>query len=480
MLILPVPRAPDWRRPPIMTLLLIALCTLIFFGVQGQDQAREKAAWVYYLQSSLPQIEQPLYHDWLERSGGLGRIPAAEDLNTVSGRVAFARQIQNDAAFLAELKHGQLRPQQEGWAVQRLTFEQKLQAPVSTRYAFSPAEPRAITWLSHMFLHASEDHLLGNMIVLFIVGYLVEEVLGAGLFLLFYVLAGVGAAGFDLLLNASRIEGGIGASGAIAGVMALYVSLFRLQRIRFFYWILVYADFFMAPALLILPVWIGNEAWQMWAHPDSHVNYAAHMGGFISGGLLAGIWLLLRRKTLPAMPLAEATASAEEELAPIQPLINTLQLERALPQLQDLARRHPQHLKVLGRYYHVSKLMPGTPQLHEAAALLLAVPDSGSHDCRSLLREYLQLCKNQAQLPPALLADLARRLLRAGHVEEGDWLVRALTVAAPAHHALPALMLQQARWSHQCGDQRGLAVKLQALRSAFPESEEAAMSQHLG
>ena len=69
MLIIPISRSLDWRRPPLVTLLLILVNTLIFFGLQSGDEKRAAVAYRYYVASSLPQTELPRYVKHLEASG---------------------------------------------------------------------------------------------------------------------------------------------------------------------------------------------------------------------------------------------------------------------------------------------------------------------------------------------------------------------------------------------------------------------------
>ena len=122
------------------------------------------------------------------------------------------------------------------------------------------------------------------MVILFIVGLAVEEALGKRRYLVFYLLAGLGAGVFDLVFNASRTAPGIGASGAISGVMAMFVALYGLRKIRF---LLLGARLFRLlsctgdhrPALVdrqrALPVPVSTtRAW---------VNYVAHLSGFVTG-----------------------------------------------------------------------------------------------------------------------------------------------------------------------------------------------------
>lgn len=479
MLILPLPRAPNWRRPPVVTLFIIIVCTAIYFVAQGRDTQLQTEAWRFYFASELADVELPLYRNWLNQRGQ--DVPAEPDepRARMVAQVQLAQAMMEEAAFMRELRHGPLRPQSADWADKRARFDALLQAPVSTRYGFSPANPAPATWVTHMFLHGSESHLLGNMVVLFIAGYMVEEVVGGLVFLLLYLLAGIGACAFDFALHAGRVGVGIGASGAISGIMALYVGLFRLQRVRFFYWILFYADFFRAPALVILPLWVLNEAWQMWSNPGSHINYAAHIGGFLSGALLAGAWLLISRRRVEAS-VTEATLHdpVQGELDAVAGLIAALRLEPALQRLGALLDRHPQDARVARYYFNVARTQPGAAHLHKAAGVLLQQRDPTGELTRDVVREYLKLAGPAPQLAPDLLASTARRLLRGGFAAEGEPLLRALYAAAPRHPLVPELLLLQARLLQRQGDHDRLQATLARLRDDFPDSEEARLSRH--
>ena len=69
MLIVPVSRRPDWRNPPLITLALIVINCLIFFGWQSGDEAKMEKAYRFYAESSLPTVEFPRYIEYLEQEG---------------------------------------------------------------------------------------------------------------------------------------------------------------------------------------------------------------------------------------------------------------------------------------------------------------------------------------------------------------------------------------------------------------------------
>jgi len=121
-------------------------------------------------------------------------------------------------------------------------------------------------------------------------GFVVEAALGAWRFLATYLIGGLGAAGFhysyQVLSSGDLSTPMVGASGAISAVMAMYVVLYRLKAIEFFYWIFMFAGYFKAPALIILPLYIAFEVLKSLMIEGSNVAYMAHIGGFIAGAIL--------------------------------------------------------------------------------------------------------------------------------------------------------------------------------------------------
>jgi membrane associated rhomboid family serine protease len=145
--------------------------------------------------------------------------------------------------------------------------------------------PPWMTILTSMFLHANWLHIGANMLYLWIFGNNIEDVLGHGKFLFFYLLAGVAAALAQVLAGPTSIVGMVGASGAIAGVLGAYIVLFPRARVI----TLVIPFFVLAlPASIVLGFWIFLQvinSLMMVAvgQAAGGVAYSAHVGGFVSG-----------------------------------------------------------------------------------------------------------------------------------------------------------------------------------------------------
>jgi membrane associated rhomboid family serine protease len=172
-------------------------------------------------------------------------------------------------------------------------------------YITDPANhPFAIlTLLTSMFLHGGWLHLIGNMLYLGIFGDNVEDVLGHVLYLLFYLAAGVAAGVAQVAMAPNATVPAVGASGAIAGVLAVYLVLYPTAPVR----VLVPSFMFMRvarlPAAIVLGLWFviqlfnGYLSLGMDTMTSGGVAWFAHIGGFV-GGLAVGLLLRLSRPQL--------------------------------------------------------------------------------------------------------------------------------------------------------------------------------------
>ena len=152
------------------------------------------------------------------------------------------------------------------------------------------------TLISSMFLHAGWMHILGNMLFLWIFGDNLEDEMGHGGFLIFYLLSGLAAAFAQTAMDAASPIPMVGASGAIAGVMGGYLLLFPKARVDVLFIFIIFFRIFAIPAWIVLGVWFGLQLFSGLSTPTDMggVAYWAHAGGF-AGGLILGLPALLRR-----------------------------------------------------------------------------------------------------------------------------------------------------------------------------------------
>jgi len=163
------------------------------------------------------------------------------------------------------------------------------------RWAFVPgrflADPAGdfVTLFSSMFMHAGWLHLIGNMLYLWIFGDNVEDRLGHGPFLAFYILSGLAAAFAQMAVNPDSSIPNVGASGAIAGALGAYLVMFPRGRVNVLFGRMIVA----MPAMIVIGFWIllqifaGIGTFTASTQTDGGgVAYMAHIGGFVAGVVL--------------------------------------------------------------------------------------------------------------------------------------------------------------------------------------------------
>ena len=155
-----------------------------------------------------------------------------------------------------------------------------------------------ITIFTSMFMHAGWMHLGGNMLYLIIFGDNVEDRFGHFKFLVFYILCGMAATFAQYIVAPTAEIPNLGASGAIAGVLAAYLLLFPAGRVR----VLLAAWVVRLPAILVIGFWIGLQVLSGIGTLSSTgaagggVAYMAHIGGFAAGLILT---LFFRNRQRP-------------------------------------------------------------------------------------------------------------------------------------------------------------------------------------
>ena len=171
-------------------------------------------------------------------------------------------------------------------------------------YAFGliPADFSIITMFTSMFLHGGIAHILGNMWFLWIFGDNVESTLGHVKFVLFYLLCGVAAALCQVLMNPASEIPMVGASGAIAGVLGLYMIRFPRARVHVFIFILIFFTTIRVPANIVLGFWFFNQLTNgmgtLGLDTTGGVAWFAHIGGFIAGIILNQAFKLIQIKSM--------------------------------------------------------------------------------------------------------------------------------------------------------------------------------------
>jgi membrane associated rhomboid family serine protease len=152
-----------------------------------------------------------------------------------------------------------------------------------------------LTLFTAMFLHGGLGHLIGNMLYLWIFGDNIEDRMGHGRFLIFYLFSGVLASLVEVVAAPTAQLPTVGASGAIAGVLGAYLLLFPQARIRVLIPIPLFFFVTSVPAVLVLGSWFLLQFYRGLMSMNvpmqrGGVAWWAHIGGFIAGMILMPIF----------------------------------------------------------------------------------------------------------------------------------------------------------------------------------------------
>lgn len=222
-------------------------------------------------------------------------IPLRDNIPSSSYPVVTVALIGiNVLVFLHEL---QLGPELEPFLLTHGFVPARYLYLVATEPWNLPA--RFLPMLTSLFLHGGWLHLIGNMWTLWIFGDNVEDRLGKGRFLLYYLVCGLAAAYVHYLTGSQSDVPVVGASGAIAGIMGGYVVLFPHARILTLLPIFIFIQIVNVPAVFFLVFWffaqLLNGMVATAASFGGGVAWWAHVGGFLAG---AGMMLPRRRSRL--------------------------------------------------------------------------------------------------------------------------------------------------------------------------------------
>ncbi|HXD56085.1 MAG TPA: rhomboid family intramembrane serine protease [Solirubrobacteraceae bacterium] len=182
--------------------------------------------------------------------------------------------------------------------------------PDARRLLGAAPESQPATWITvftSMFLHGSFLHIFGNMLFLIIFGPNVEDAVGRGRYLAFYLLGGLVALAAQVAVGPNSIGPTLGASGAIAAVLGGYILLYPRARVITLVFIVFFFTIVELPAVVLLGLWFLEQLWfglAGLAGPlagAGGVAYFAHIGGFLFGLAAIRAFAARRSPTPPAL-----------------------------------------------------------------------------------------------------------------------------------------------------------------------------------
>jgi membrane associated rhomboid family serine protease len=301
---------------------------------------------------------------------------------------------------------------------------------------FVPAHPSLGAWLISLFTHGGWEHLLGNLLFLWLFGTLAEDVLGIWLFLACYFGGAAAATGLDWLIS-SRFSPRdlamprLGASGAIAGIMGLSAVCFLRTKVRVWYFIW-FITLRTGAAEIGAPVFLGLwVTWELlqgtfWTAMESAyglgsgVAHWAHVGGFLFG--LAGALAMGLHKKIPRQDLVEGRRSVTD----------SFEAHSQVGELEKLVRETPTDAlawKALGRALEVGGRQARAGQAYEQALKLFL--EQRNYPEAAKTYRAASACLLIPDCPLGHQFELASALERLGYYREAYALFRGAQAHRP-------------------------------------------------
>ena len=483
MFIIPLTGKISWRNPPIVTIAIILINCLVWFVFQAGDTDQQYEVSEYYFTSGLANIEISHYIAYRD-----GRLDEPVELLTddqldEQTMVQHYLAMQQDQVFQNKLKNEEIITASDQiyaeWKELKTEYEFKRSQLTSLQYGFIPARKSLLTSFTYMFMHGSTGHLLGNMIFLWIVGCMLEMGLGRIQYSVLYIFGGLFAVWVFWLVYMNSTVPLVGASGAIAGLMGAFAVLFGKKRVKIFYSLGFYFNYLKIPAVILLPVWIGNEFYQMFGGGASHVAYVAHIGGLIGGALFGAVCLKFslgfNQDVIAETPVDEISPMMEKALKHIA----ELDMESGRELLEKVLVKEPENIDALTHLFNVYKLDPENPKFHQVTKKLifeLTRSYNTYEKAHQIYNEYIGHTSNP-RLSPQLYIQLSIMFAATGHLENAVKILTMLLKKVPDSPGVPTALLKLAG----AYSQKGLAIKgnrcLKLICSKYPESTEAQLAR---
>ncbi len=408
------------RRWPVVTLALIAINVLVFLFTMSavEDETPELAeikSHILILAALHPELKmqpesqrlvdgfkQSHFDQWKHVQS-----PYRDVMNTYDGKI----KMMEDPS--------KLQDEMDSLNAQLVSLAK---TSIAEQYAFVPAQPRAITYLTANFLHGGWLHLIGNMWFLWLAGFVLEDAWGRWLYSAFYLIAGAAALQFYAWSNPGSITPTLGASGAVAALMGAFLVRFPKMKIEmaWIWWFSIakmlrtgnpFQMFqFQASAFWLLPFWLLTEILYGWfLGSSSGVAHWAHVGGFLFGALAAlaiqhsGIEHKTNQKIEEKLGWTN-----DPELEQASAMIDHGQLAEALPLLTKHVAAQPSSLDAWTLLRQLHKRQSDTKAYLDATVKTCSL-HLKAHEIEAAFHDYAEFVDSGGgKLPAAIWLELCK------------------------------------------------------------------------
>lgn len=467
----------EGRRWPVVSLALILINLSVFLGTHWQmnDQGAKNSdvpAHILMLAVMHPELTMPAdVKDFVA--------------SFQQSHPGTWKEIKSETRDLADAWDARIRLMDDQEALQRemdSLVEQYSRMKTETivgQYAFAPAHPQAITYVTANFLHAGWLHLLGNMWFLWLAGAILEDTWGRIIFPLFYLVAGAAALQFHTWFNPGSSVPTLGASGAVAALMGAFLMRFPTTKIE----VAVILGIrsltnlalgkglrFSAKAYWLLPLWLLMEVFSGAIFGQaSGVAHWAHVGGFVFGMIVA---VAIRKTGLEARANEaiekKVSWSADPLIAQASELAGQGNVDQAIAKLQEYLRTKPDSADA---YTLLQQLCwrKGDQAGHQEAAIKLCQLHLKLQDKEAAWRDYEEFQNTGGQnLPAATWLELCRYLEEQQSLDRSVSEYEKLAAAWPKEKQSVLALIAAGRLSLKRLNRPGDALRFYQAAAASP------------
>ena len=365
------------RRWPVITLGLIAINVVVFlfthFNMEEQGAKAGKARLhIIMLAATHPELKMP------QDAEDMVNAFRASNLRLWNYIKQGNRDVEDEWDARIRLIEDQSKLQAE---MDSLTEEWRTLSADSVleNYAYVPAHPKPISYITANFLHGGWLHLIGNMWFLWLAGFVLEDAWGRIIYTVVYFVAGAVALKFHALTNPGSFTPLVGASGAVAALMGGFLVRFPKMKIEM-RWILGIRSLmrggygFSAAAYWLLPIWLLEEVFYGSVSGQAGgVAHWAHVGGFLFGAVAAVAlkYSGLEHKANQAIE-AKTSWTVDPQITQATDLMEQGQLDQAAAVLKEYVAANPNSLDAWNILQQIYWRKGDTPACHEALTRLCA------------------------------------------------------------------------------------------------------------
>jgi len=395
------------RRWPVVTLALIAINTAVFlFTMSAIDnetpELGEVKSHILLLAALHPELKmqpesQRLVDGFKESHPDQWKqvqSPYRDIMNAYDARI---RMMEDTSKLQGEMDS--LNTQ----------FLSLAKTSITEQYAFVPAQPTAISYLTANFLHGGWLHLIGNMWFLWLAGFVLEDVWGRWLYSAFYLIAGAAALQFYAWSNPGSITPTLGASGAVAALMGAFLVRFPKMKIEMA-WLFFFKIYrFKAAAYWLLPFWLAVEIFYgSLFGSSSGVAHWAHVGGFLFGALaaLAIQHSGIEHKTNKAIE-EKLGWSNDPELEQASSMMDHGQLPDAIALLTNYVAVKPGSLDAWNLLRTIYTRQSDTKSYLDATVKTCAL-HLKAHEVEAAFKDYAEFVDSGGKMPAATWLELCK------------------------------------------------------------------------